>query len=459
MAINFFLRIIPIDAQQDWEKLYAYNNWKFGMPECPDVKLLPFRTPEINNASGSAIAELKLKEVVFSSGGEKSYTGVEEPLDVSLLNNNKIEGNTRTYFWYGANVDQTEFGEGCYEFYIKLNGVGTEWISEPFKYTSPVSTISQAGDFDAGDFSSEDFNVHTGGGTGVQYDGYTITSYNLPQIYPDGFYDKAYFNSRDHQVVRRGSIDLGRVMTGKKYKKIGESSSEDHVAQGLLYKKYSLSITAKENNEFQRLLYANDVTIKDWRNQITHNAKLMPGSFKESPLADTELREIKIEFYDNNPRNYNDNIQPVINYLRSDEVANLEESARYAIEFSSSQEIDADWLAEGNTYTIYTILQPEQISTQVVEQGGKTGELLDIISRQTKQTGKLYRCYCNDTDKEFVVRYMEMCNVVQDSLGSTIFPKAIDTVRPKFRQIQQGVDLWEIDIFIPTNNIDFTPDA
>lgn len=112
---------------QDFERVGNFINYQFGLQECPDKYLFPFKCPNIPHSSNS-INTFSLRRVEIS-GGTKTI------IETTALSTALVQissGATYDYYYFEALTEiATDLVGGVYEFYVKDNG-DNEFISELF---------------------------------------------------------------------------------------------------------------------------------------------------------------------------------------------------------------------------------------------------------------------------------------------------------------------------------------
>ena len=112
---------------QDFERVGNFLNYKFGLAECPDLYLFPFKCPNIPHSSNT-IVDFQLRRISINA----EIKTIEE---TTILDTNLIQINIGTdydyYYFQALSEIANDLSSGVYEFYIKDNG-DNEFISELF---------------------------------------------------------------------------------------------------------------------------------------------------------------------------------------------------------------------------------------------------------------------------------------------------------------------------------------
>lgn len=459
------MKLIHIDALQDWEKLGNYYNWQLGLPFCPSLKILPFESLSIPKLVGTDITAIDfIVKGIAISGSVKSYTGDNYVINVDTLT---IEnGIARGYVYYKAQFQQAEMPVSGYEYYLKLYNGSTyfEFKSDPFCYVPPFVSIQNPGAFSKA-FSNA-FNTSETGGSGTDFLGITITASNLPNIFPDNYSDKIYLPLAENRIIRKGRYILGDHVTSELHETITEPHERSRRIQTAIYDRYELEIIVKENNDLQLLEYAESVTIEDVKNDKIYTAKIISGTFSEENLGDTQIRRVKFKFYDINGANYKDNQQPVSDILKTQGTFDVNEvPAGYPRVIIRSSEIiktqsNKTILAPDTPFYIYTSLLPKLEPGAIEDEHKDKGDRKLVFSRSSSYQFLKFVFYLGADDANLVMDVAQRCSppsgiVFGYYLNVSYVAKSI--VFPEKEIVAGAVDLYKITISIPHEIIDFFP--
>jgi hypothetical protein len=263
-----------------------------------------------------------------------------------------------------------------------------------------------------------------------------IESSVIPNIYvDDSFIDRFYTLNR---VVRDGYFDE-QFITEEKYKTVQDSYFRERNIQSVIYRKYYIKLFAKEETNLHLLKYADIVNITCQNGEI-HQAKILTLSSEE--VGGTKGLVYTISYADINPDNYNDGLQPVSNYLKSNTlVARFGTTNINSITFSGSVG-SSGGIGLNINQTFYTILQGELINADL-EENNQNLNGITLASRQISQKVIKMRFYLSELEAQTASMYMPMLLPTIINNGSNY--TALERVIPNISKVN-GVDLYQMDI-------------
>lgn len=136
-----------VDDVQAWEKQGNFKNYMFALQPCASRFLLPFMTENFTKSTGNACNTFQLRRVKFVNK-KKSVLETTTLIKTAVL----VSTATSTQrIYYDASVQQPEFVEGIYEYYM-TDTAGNVFISDPFFIPNTNELLNDSGDF------NNDFN-------------------------------------------------------------------------------------------------------------------------------------------------------------------------------------------------------------------------------------------------------------------------------------------------------------
>jgi hypothetical protein len=206
-----------------------------------------------------------------------------------------------------------------------------------------------------------------------------ISSSILPDIYPITTYqDKTYVDSR---IIKNGV--LSQVFaTEEKYQTVNDTWERERNIQTIIYDRYMLSFFVKENNSINLLQYADFVTIEDLDTGIIHHARILDIS--ENKVSETHITRFVLTYYDVNPINYKQFLQPKNSFLERENLLNQYDVSQL-VKLNIKTVVPAnvmtsDGLISTNDYTFYTSLLPKKdVSEAKLEQSEVDGDRKSVV--------------------------------------------------------------------------------
>jgi hypothetical protein len=295
-----------------------------------------------------------------------------------------------------------------------------------------------------------------------------IKSSALPNIYPvSNFQDIRYFENRVERIGYHEEI----FKTDKKYKAIGvDSFYRERVVQVIAYKKYRVIFYVKENTNIELLKYADVISVTLQDGVTVHQCMVI--ELNVDNLQPSGLRKVEMIYADINPVNYPEYIQPVSNFLKSENVYSILGFSAIELKLYSNAgvTIDSEWttvstavVGGAREYKIYTKLGREIFNTTPAaltdEQQGLT-----YASRITSKRGARYRFYVSEQQAYLLQKYISLfvqpnaSIFINDAMyGDTLNNENTEMIIPTIEPVESAIDLWSIDLdFYYENNI-FNP--
>jgi hypothetical protein len=290
-----------------------------------------------------------------------------------------------------------------------------------------------------------------------------IICQGLPSIYPSySFTDRKYILNR----IKRLDFYDEKFITDDKFSTINDNNKVERTIQTLLYSKYELFLSAKEDFNAKLLMFPEYLTIY-LTNGTVHTAKILELSDGEN-LGDTLNKLYRIVYYDINSANYLGGTQPVNDFLKSSGLTPQFDPLQLNRIFIQSPYlstggadmgyIDSIWCAAYNqNYTFYTKLNPFFEETELVEKTSELNGLVKVSNSKSQSVIKL-RFYCSEVEKNIMAKYMPRCS---DIVGRTTITYnltsyiALERVIPEIKKVEGAVDLWQCDITLKYENLNF----
>ena len=256
-----------------------------------------------------------------------------------------------------------------------------------------------------------------------------IQAIRLPSIYPTVDYiDLLNINGR---IVRDDYTSVSAV-TDKLFKTTDDSQYLKRPIQTILYNKYRLTFTTKENVDITQISYTELCYITTEQGEI-HKAIFV--DFKGGEFVDGKTtKTYTATYYDVSKDNYVDSKQPINNFLLSSELIGYGYSASHLWQLKlsttrvdgSGNYIDSEYDAVSSMgrFSIYTKLEIEEVSESVNNySNNKTKETLSQTVLYKKYAA---RFYLNESDKNIIERYTNAVESVCLGKDSTAYYSVSD---------------------------------
>ena len=268
---------------------------------------------------------------------------------------------------------------------------------------------------------------------------YKIRIKELPGIYPNYSYvDTIYSTNRPIKI----GFHEESFTTDKKFKTTNDTWYNNRKIQTILYDKYSINIPAKENQRIGLLKYGDFIEI-EFPTGSTHECLIL--AVNEQYVGDSFAIMYTIEYADINPQNYTNLEQPVINYLKHE---NIENAGVYGT-------LAAAYLNNGSgTTKIYTRLLPEFDVSEYDVKEEKVNSI-NVTSYVAYQGTLKARFYIGQTNANLIKDLLRFSSGYNSGYLKIVYGytyQSIELVKPDISQIVGAVDLYEWNLEIKYNN-------
>lgn len=139
---------------EDFQKVGNFQNFMFGIHYCPDLRLLPFRTPNVVHDATVTITDFELRRLRVI-GNEKTIIATTDISPVYIFTKSGINFD---YHYFKANVAMANVATGVYQMYLKDSN-NNEFITDLIYISNSCDLFTGTGDFN-NDFSSDFYNFN-----------------------------------------------------------------------------------------------------------------------------------------------------------------------------------------------------------------------------------------------------------------------------------------------------------